>query len=316
MVDKYQKILVPLDGSKLAEKALPYAQDIAIKSGSEISLLNVRLPAEDPYHPILKPYLDKVANNLNRDIKNQMPKRKKHVEIYPLTVSGSEFVRHPAEGIVDYSLKEKIDLIIMASHGHSGIKHWALGGVSDRLLHMSNIPVLLIRAGGNSSNTFDRILAPLDGSELAECILKHVTKIAAVYNSSKIVFLRVVEPFFHVVQGEGDGGDHVYTEKEIHDIELKNKSSAKNYLEKVMDKVGPERSITKAEVLAGNVAETIIDYSRNNDIGLVIMSTHGHSGMNRWTLGSITERVLRYSELPVLLVRAQECSLNLEVNNG
>ncbi len=309
MVDFYQQILIPLDGSKLAEKALPYAQDLAAKFDCKIILLNVRLPAEDPYHPALEQYLEKMANTLKRDIHNQKTEKNRHVEIDPVTVNTSDLVRHAAEDIINYAAREKVDLIAMASHGHSGIKHWALGGVSDKLLHISNIPVLLVRANTDEHNGFDKILVPLDGSELAECVLPHAQVIGIGYNCSRVTFLRVVESLLHSAQGESDGGGNVYTEKEVQEIEYRNEDVAKKYIRQVAEKVGFKRSIIHTEVLSGNVAETIIKYAENNDIDLIIMSTHGYSGMSRWTLGSISERVLRYSGLPVLLIRGEECTI-------
>jgi nucleotide-binding universal stress UspA family protein len=308
LAEIYQKILVPLDGSRLAEKSLPYVQDLAVRFGNEIVLINVRLPAEDPYHPALESYLKEMVKTLEESTRG-LSKSNKNIPIHHVTVSASNVIRHPAEGIVDYAASENVDLIVMASHGHSGIKHWALGGVSDKVLHISNIPVLLVRASRNEPSTFEKILVPLDGSELAECIFPHVTKFATGYGSSRVVFLRVVEPFFLPAPGESDDGGHVYSEEEIRKIEQRNEGSAVKYLRQVTEKVGLKRAIIHREVLAGNVAETIIDYARSNGMGLIIMSTHGHSGMSRWTLGSITKRVLHYSDLPVLLVRARESSI-------
>jgi nucleotide-binding universal stress UspA family protein len=307
MTETYQKILVPLDGSKLAEKALPYARDLAVRFGGEIILINVRLPAEDPSHPALEPYLKKIKENMDSQV-HTLAKDEK-INIHPVTVSVGDVARHPAEGIVDYATSENVGLIVMASHGHSGIKHWALGGVSDKVLHISNIPVLLIRAGRDGGKMFNKILVPLDGSELAECIFPQVTNIATGYDSSGIVFLRVVEPFFDPAPGERDDGGHVYTRKEVQEIEQRNEGAAEEYLGQVINQIGLEPARMQSEVLGGNVAETIINYAKNSGIDLIIMSTHGHSGISRWTLGSITERVLHYSELPVLLVRARECAL-------
>ena len=102
---------------------------------------------------------------------------------------------------------------------------------------------------------------------------------------------------------------HVYFKKEMREIELRNKRSAEKYLRRVTENIGLERSTINVEVLANNVAETIIEFAKRNAMNLIIMSTHGHSGMSRWTLGRITERVLHYSDSPILLVRARECFL-------
>ncbi|MBA7658887.1 hypothetical protein ES703_66849 [subsurface metagenome] len=111
----WEKILVPLDGSDLAELALPYAQELAAAFNSEVVLLHVSEPAEKEHLHMHQLYMEKVAGQMT-----------KHIEkVSPLVVSGK-----PAEEIVSYTKKNNIGLIIMASHGRSGIMPWATGGVS------------------------------------------------------------------------------------------------------------------------------------------------------------------------------------------
>ena len=292
----YKKILVPLDGSRLAEKALPYAMDMATRFDSEIVLIYVRLPAEDPYHPVLKSYLKKVADDI---------KEKTDIEINHAIVSVGEVVRHPADGIVNYASDNNIDIIIMASHGHSGIKHWALGGVSDKILRISDIPVLLVRADSEEKVSFNNILVPLDRSGVAECVFPHVSGIAAGYDSHRVTLLHIVEPHFLLASDYYDYGNQQYLIEEYQRIERMNKNAATKYLKKIMGKTGLDDSVVHIEVITGNVAESVVDYTKSDKVDLIVMASHGRSGVSRWVLGSIADRVLHYSDLPVLLVRAE-----------
>jgi nucleotide-binding universal stress UspA family protein len=300
----YRKILVPLDGSELSEKALPHAVDIAQRFSGDITLLYVRLPAEDPYHPELQSYLNRTAEELKKKARSTSASRETDIKVEFDTVSAGGLVRRPAEAIVRYSDENGINLIVMASHGHSGIRHWALGGTSDKVLRMSSMPVLLVRAGGNSCTAFDRIIVPLDGSETAECVFPHVKQIASVHGSSRIVLLHVIESTDSgITDGSGETGKSP-TEKGIPDSILKNKAKSMRYLRRIKKQTGLENDLVKIEVLEGNVAESIVDYTAGSDTDLIIMSNCGSSGETKWPLGSIADRVLNHSDAPVLLVKA------------
>ena len=285
------KILVPLDGSKLSEIALPYAEQLAARLGDKIVLINVRLPAEDPYHPVLKSYLERMAEIL---------KDKKKANVEPLVVGSDVLVGHPAEGIVEYAEQEGVDLIIMATHGRTGVRRWALGSVADKVVRASRQPVLLIRANINvpENVSLGNILVPLDGSKQSETVIPHVKNLAAKLKS-KVVLLHVMARPYHVYVGTVGVAQVPYTREEL---KMK-RADAREYLEKLRKTLHSKGIPTKTVVRVGEAAHEIIRLAEELEVDLMAMSTHGRSGIDRWEHGSVTDKILRAGKHPLLLVR-------------
>ncbi|MFH0847230.1 MAG: universal stress protein [Chloroflexota bacterium] len=142
---------------------------------------------------------------------------------------------------------------------------------------------------------YNRILAPLDGSELAECALEHIKSIAKGCSVPRVDLLYVVPPITPIVTEDISPSLLVDMEEDL-------ENWGKNYLASVVKKLKKEDVAAEAVVLHGNVAESILDYARKNGVDLIIMSTHGRSGLKRLVLGSVTDRVSRLSSVPVLVV--------------
>jgi nucleotide-binding universal stress UspA family protein len=150
---------------------------------------------------------------------------------------------------------------------------------------------------------YKKILVPLDGSELAECVLPHVETIVKGGGVRTVVFARVAQPFeLTPVRGEP-----AFTKQEVEEIDAKSKVVAKGYLDKLVGGLDYGKVDVKSEVLFGKAAESLADYANNNEIDLIIAASHGRSGISRWVLGSVTDRILRSACVPVMLVRAPGC---------
>jgi nucleotide-binding universal stress UspA family protein len=153
---------------------------------------------------------------------------------------------------------------------------------------------------------YKKIMVPLDGSELAECVLPHVESIITGCQVSTIVFVRVIEPAPEAYRGSYAPGEFDYGK--IHEntkrIEEERKSSAEKYLKELVSRLTQNEVKFQTKVLAGKAADSLIDYSEANDIDLILMATHGRSGVGRWIRGSMADRILRASRAPVLMVRA------------
>ena len=150
---------------------------------------------------------------------------------------------------------------------------------------------------------YNNILVPLDGSELAECILPHVETIAKGCGVQNIIFLRIVEPVYM----PGGYHDARLSEEEIKKMNSENKAAAKNYLDNLVNRVTYDGVVVKSEVIVGKAAENITEYATNNSIDLVTIASHGRSGISRWVWGSVAERILRSACVPVLVIRAPGC---------
>ena len=149
---------------------------------------------------------------------------------------------------------------------------------------------------------FRRILVPLDGSELAECVLPHAESIAKGCGVEEVVFLRVVEPFHQVSDSRG------YLSRETtNSIDADNKAAAEKYLSQLIKRTRYDGISVKPEVITGRPAESIADYATKNSIDLIAIATHGRSGISRWTWGGVADRILRSACVPVLMVRTPGC---------
>ena len=153
---------------------------------------------------------------------------------------------------------------------------------------------------------YQKILVPLDGSELSECVLHHVKTMTKGSDMQTIVFLRVVEPL-HLHEGL----EYAIALGERQKIEADNMNIARNYLQNVVNRFDYEGINVHSETITGKVTESIIEYATNNDVELIVIATHGHSGIKRWALGSVADKILHSSCIPVLMVRAPGCEISI-----
>ena len=145
---------------------------------------------------------------------------------------------------------------------------------------------------------YKKILVPLDGSELAECVLPHVEAFIEGFDTSDVILMRVVEPE-KPYQGEYAIGTEMMVKRES-----EMKSVAKDYLDEITNRLKHVGASLHAEVILGRVTEMLTDYAMNNDVDLIIIATHGYSGITRWVRGSVADKILRSANVPVLMVRA------------
>jgi nucleotide-binding universal stress UspA family protein len=203
---------------------------------------------------------------------------------------------------VDYANQTDAQQIVMATHGYSGISRWRYGSVAERVLLSANVPVLLIRAkegeegGRQETKHCQRILVPLDGSEMAEQVLPATADVARAVGA-EMVLLRVVTL---QVYGSSEAMWYPGPDGWVEAIT----QAAVTYLNQVADSLRERGVGVTIATETGPVAETIIRFAEANLIDLVAMCTHGRTGLVRWALGSVADRVLRGGSTPVLLVRA------------
>ncbi len=297
------QILVPLDGSALAERALPCAQLLAQSLPANLVLLRAVSISPD----------FEVLGHVLHDVEAQMEQLEAGANEYLGQVAerlkGSGpcacmVVRRgpAAEAIVDYAEQMDIQHIVMATHGYSGVSRWRHGSVAERVLQSASVPVLMVcaKAGESISEepmTCQRILVPLDGSTRAEQVLPSAVSVAQALDA-EIVLFRV--PIAHV-SGAFAGNWYVPLEGTF---ETANRI-AEEYLSRVADDLREQGVRVATATRMGGVANAILEYAEANKIDLITMCTHGRTGLSRWTLGSVADRVLRAGSMPLLLVRAK-----------
>jgi nucleotide-binding universal stress UspA family protein len=299
----YKKILVPLDGSELAEVALPYAEEIALKINSEVNLLQV-VPQ---FYGLYKadgeiyeqvPYIEEKMGILSIKAKDYLDKvamRLLDKGINAVTAVRTGLAVNEVGGLAK---ETNTDIIIMSTHGRTGIGRWAMGSVANKIVRSSERPVILIRAKDahpevRQKDILDKILVPLDGSKESEAVIPYIERLAIEFNI-EVTLLHMLAP-----------DPYIYSAKQF-DLMESHKIYAKNYIESIASKLEQKGIVAKAmfrEVTMGYEADEIIKLADKIQADLVAMSTHGQSGVNRWILGGIADRVLHGGNTPLLLLR-------------
>lgn len=294
----FKRILVSLDGSELSELALPYAEELAGTFNSEVELVYVCEPDESQYRHMHHLYIEKIAEQMRSHIKAYHTGEKRPTaRVKPIVLDGD-----PAAEIIDYAEKNNISLIVMVSHGRSGVMLWVMGSVAIRVIQGTSKPVLFIRASTpglkvGKRKMFSKILVPLDGSETGEVTLPYIKEFTSKLKS-EVTLLQVVVPgqYVHTVGGLNYV---LFSEQQVETM----KAEAKQYLEEVKRSLIDTEATIRSEVKTGNAAQEIIKLADETDTRLVAISTHGRSGVRRWVAGSVAHKVLQAGHTPLLLVR-------------
>jgi len=207
----------------------------------------------------------------------------------------------PADEIVRYASTRDIDLIVMGTHGHTGVAHLLLGSVAEKVVRIAPCPVLTLRTTPGSLETaradVTRILVPTDFSPLSDAALEYARLIAAKWGAS-IHLVHVLEELIDTASF----GSEVF----VPDSPEVRAARFKEAQERLAHRVGTgEREQPRAttEVLAGSSTRTIADYAAEHGFDLIVMGTHGRTGLAHLVMGSVAERVVRTATCPVLTVR-------------
>ena len=313
----YHRMLVPLDGSELSEVVFPYARELAGRLSLDVILLHVHDPEEAGTIPMHQAYIEHKAELIKRESQEVQDRVGGKPRSQAIKVWGELAAGYPAEEILRFATEKDIDVILMATHGRSGIKRWIMGSVADKVLRASSVPVWLVRAGIPEGIVYDKwpkrtILVPLDGSELAEAVLPHVETLAKQRGAElvEVVLLRVCEP--EAASGyyppsarfeTSTGAVHVMPRDFARAAAAKQKMAAKQYLTGVEKRLKDAGLKVRSEVRVGDPAGEIIAYSSSSPFNLIVMATHARSGFSRWAYGSVTSKVLHSVSSPMFLVR-------------
>jgi nucleotide-binding universal stress UspA family protein len=295
----YERILVPLDGSELAETALPYATELAGRLASDVTLVYVSESPNDPHQNEHRSYMDKMVGATKRGVERYLEDPKSQTT----QVKSEILFGNPAEMIVDYADKTEVGLIVMSTHGRSGLNRWTLGSVADKVVRATKRPVELIRAKGDQPDLrkkgiLIKALVPLDGSKEGESAIPYIQELAARLKTEVILF-QVLLPDYSSASEMGIKRV-IYPDQQMEE----EKASAGVYLDKVGARLKQEGITVESVVRVGNAAEEIIKSADEMKVDIVAMSTHGRSGIGRWVFGSVAEKVLYEGNTPLLLVRA------------
>lgn len=312
----YRTILVPLDGSSFGEAALPLALNIARRAEGVLELLYVHPPWESAYPEVVPHYLGALTT-VETEIKTRQKAyldamTERLLKLHPGKVACSIRDGVIAATIREHVLERKSDLVVMSTHGRGALGRAWLGSVADELVRSLSVPLLLVRPGTTVTELereplLQHLLLPLDGSPLAEQIIEPAAALGSLMNAD-YTLLQVVK---QVRPSAGAGavllqGTEALLEA-AEQVEAGLVDKAKKYLESVAQRMRQRSLSVHTRAVVGELpAMTILDAAAPSTIELVAMATHGRRGLSRLFLGSVADKVLRGSTLPMLVYRPQQ----------
>ena len=309
----YKNVVVPLDGSTVALQVLPYAKAVAKSTGASITLVQAlnEFPSylfvnmgvgygEGKQVPPREEILESLQGAALNQAETHLRDAAKQLTDDGIKVATQVLTGDPADAIVGEAAKDSSNIIAISTHGRSGIGRWVLGSVTDKVIRQSTNPVLVVRAREgefvSAAPKLRRVILPLDGSERSSVAMSHAVELAKALGTG-VTLLRSISPMAY-----GDTfADYVPTMYE--DLAGEIEADVKEFLSNEAKQVR-SAGITDVDEKAidGYPATAIIDEVGDEGDSLVVMATHARSGIGRWVLGSVTDRVVRHSTGPVLVV--------------
>jgi nucleotide-binding universal stress UspA family protein len=279
-------VIVPLDGSKLAAQVLPYARAIAEKSDVPLQLVWV-VPEDGPAsakeeaQTYLRQQADAIGSRARINIR----------------------MGHPGEQIVKAADEATSPLIVMATHGRSGLSRIFSGSVAEHVVSKSGAPVFLIRheTKDRQDNLVHIVAVSLDGSVYAEAALPYAKELARDFDA-ELLLVRVAETFqvYSMMSPDPVGGASAEAINEVTEQLI---SETRDYLEATATTLRAEGFNVKTAALEGFPADQLMALEREMAVNVIVMATHGRSGLGRLVFGSVADRILKNGTTPILMIK-------------
>jgi nucleotide-binding universal stress UspA family protein len=295
----FEHILIPLDGSSLAECVLPHGLAVARALGARVTLLQVVEQAEPAgrtraIDPLEWHYSEAHAGAYLQEVAERL--RLAGLPTVQVLLQGD-----PAERVIDHAQAEHADLILLSSHGRSGLSGWNVSSVVQKILARAYLSILLIPAyrpttADISGLRYERLLVPLDGSQRAECVLPLAVALAA-QHASQLILAHVVRkpelPRRAAPSREDQELANALTDR--------NRVEAGRYLEEVRARLAMPTEVRL--LVEDHVAPTLQQLALDAKADLALLSAHGYSGGTRWPYGSLATSFMLYGNMPLLIVQ-------------
>jgi nucleotide-binding universal stress UspA family protein len=289
-----KRIVVPLDGSVASETIIPYVERIATACNAGVLLLAAVDKPRD------------WGENTGGDLKGERHEAESYLRRLQARLASSigsdveaEVVNsEPAAGILAAAGRQHPDLIAMTTHGRSGVARWVLGSIATKVLHATHTPLLLVRppTEGEQRNapTIEKLLVALDGSELSTSVLPFAGDLSKRLQASIVLFHAVFEPVMTY-----PGAEAIFTTTALEQMQ----AGAQEFLASRAGNLTSQGVEAEVVVALGNATDGIVWAAERENADLIVMSTHGRSGLERVVLGSVADGVVRRTSLPVIVVR-------------
>jgi nucleotide-binding universal stress UspA family protein len=322
----FKRILVPLDGSPRAERAIPVAARLARASGGSVVLLRAVIMHIEFWHSLVpEPRLGQTVVDADlADTEKYLASITTTPALDGVPTETVVLFGPPASTILSVAHSSHADLIVLCSHGYTGMTHWVLGSVAEKVVRHAPIPVFVLREGGpvpagphpDAARPL-RVLVPLDGSSHAKTAIEPAANLIAALAApaqGALHLVRVVKPVASESEEKGPEGGEQF----LHKAKRYLSSTVEHLREGLLAPVVADLKlpVTWSVAVDTDVAEAIIRVAENGEdaegagvfggCDLIAMATHGYSGIQHWAMGSITERVLSATKLPLLIVHPQD----------
>lgn len=296
-----KKVLFPTDFSRCAGQAITHAIHLAKKYGAEMHMLHaVVLHEDDPNNPLHHfPEMDEIIARLNESIEARMDSE---IEANQAVVLNIKKVQRrgisPATVILDYAQENDIDLIVMGTQGLRGLTHFLMGSVAEEVVRLANCPVFTVREKKDPKPIadFQRILTPIDFSEHSKKAISYAKVMAESYGA-KLQILHVIEENIHPAF-YASGKSSIF--ELIPNIKEKSEQALRQLFN---DAPGPKVDAA-FHVVEGRANQEIVKFAEKNGSDLIVIATHGLTGIEHLLLGSVAEKVVRMASCPVFTVKS------------
>jgi nucleotide-binding universal stress UspA family protein len=283
----YNRVLVPLDGSTAAEFAVRFGADLASKHDAELVLLHVRYLSA----PVTAAEQAQSEGRTLEQAQEYLASLSKDLRGAGIRVQGRVVESHDLPGaLLRFVESERISIIVMSTQGRTAMMHWLLGSNLERALNSLPVPILLVRP------MYQKIIVPLDGSTWSETAIPRAVEIARVHDA-EVVLLHVYQSKAGdyagqwALAGQQEIADQTYEQMRDQLVALRNRLRAEGL------------SAREVLIRSTSPAQAICDFVNAEDgISLIVMSTHGRTGLARWLVGSVAQKVLKDARCPVTLV--------------
>ncbi len=303
---RINKVLVPEDFSECSDTALGFALDLVKRHGAELHVLYAQVMHGDPFAPSTFPA--KHNERVRQELKKRVTAQAEALgDVDPEALTIAYVVKDDvaaAPAILGYAEEHDVDLIVMGTHGKRGLRRLFLGSVAEEVVQVAKCPVLTI--GGNGEGKpptlpIRSIVAPTDFSQHALVALRYARELADFYHAH----LDLV----HVVEEAVYPAFYNVTAYSIYDTEPDLEEQAEKYLKKLYENtIGPPKDVD-FHVLTGHAAPAISDFAREHESSMIVMATHGLTGLAHLFIGSVAEKVVRTAPCPVFTVKSLGKSL-------
>lgn len=272
-----KKLLLTLDGSENAEKALPWAKQFAGREHAQVVLLRV-----------VPPHAERDFSGLEREeAREYLLRMEKELNFAGIPTKILVRRGNPAREIVDAARDQGCDLIVISTRGGSKVKRWMMGGVTEQVMRMSTVPVLPVwsHLSRPRQGHVRRLIVPLDGSKRAEKVVWWSIRLAQLLHA-KIVFLHVYPNGSETPRG--------WNTKRYEDLNCR--------MNRIAESLCKQGVRAQFRLQRGDAADRILNFADRND--LILTTTHGYGGVKRWMLGSVAEKLVHAAAVPVLVYKA------------